>query len=158
MHPEIARLLAQAEERYLQKNELELFRRYAASLSKRIETYQTLRDKEEKIFQPVADKLVEAFPDRETELLERGLKHWLLISRYCTTAMLLSDPEYLEIRLQDWIKRLVETHQTQDVERKLYEILNDRLKQEIPEKQLALIHPFFEKAKSILFEERTEKV
>ncbi|MCT7971529.1 phycobilisome protein [Laspinema olomoucense] len=153
MHPEIARLLEQAEQRYLQTNELELFRRYAVSLARRMETYEILRDKEEQIFQPVADRLVAAFPDERQDLLERSLKHWLLISRYCGTAMLLSDPDFLALRLKDWMTGLVQTHQTQTIERKLYELLLQGVKAELSDKHFPLIQPLFEKAKAILLEE-----
>jgi hypothetical protein len=153
MHPEISRLLEQAEQRYLQTNEIELFRRYAVSLARRMEVYETLRDKEEKIFQPVADRLVAAFPDTGQEILERSLQHWLLISRYCGTAMLLSDSDFLALRLQDWMTGLVQTHQTQTIEHKLYELLVQGLKAELSEKQFPLIQPFVEKAKSLLLDE-----
>ncbi|MEB3828917.1 phycobilisome protein [Phormidium sp. CCY1219] len=153
MHPEISRLLEQAEERYLQANEIELFRRYAASLARRMETYELLREKEEPIFQPVADNLVKAFPNENQETLERSLKHWLLIVRYCATAMLLSDPEFLQLRLQDWMKGLVETHNTQPIEEKIYQLLLASLKKHLSEKQLPLLLPFVDQAKKILLAE-----
>ncbi len=153
MHPEIARLLEQAEQRYLQTTEIDLFRRYSVSLVRRMEAYETLRDKEERIFQPVADRLVAAFPDESQEILERSLKHWLLISRYCGTAMLLSDPEFLTLRLKDWMTGLVQNHQSQTVERQLYELLLQGLKEELSDKQFPLIQPFLEKAKTILLDE-----
>lgn len=156
MHPEISRLLDQAEERYLHPKEIELFRRYAASLARRMDAYETLREKEEKIFQPVADQLVAAFPNENQETLERALKHWLLSVRYCATAMLLSDPEFLQLRLHDWMKGLVQTHKTQTIEAKLYQLLLASLKQALSEKQMSMLLPYLERTKKILIEENAE--
>lgn len=150
MHPEISRLLEQAEQRYLKANELELFQRYVASLARRLETYEILRDQEESIFQPIADQLQGAFGNEPQENVERALKHWLLILRYCASAMLSSDLEFLELRLNDWVKGLVEASETQKIEHKLYELLQSGLKEKLSEKQLALMQPFLAKARQII--------
>lgn len=153
MHPEISRLLEQAEQRYLKANEIELFQRYVASLAKRLETYELIRDKEESIFQPIADQLEAAFGNQPQETVERALKHWLLILRYCSSAMLSSDLDFLQLRLNDWVKGLVETHETQKIENKIYELLESSLKESLSEKQFALMQPFLTKARQIVLGE-----
>jgi hypothetical protein len=70
MHPEIEALLDQAENRFLKGEELIAFKRQAATLAQRLKIYEFLREKEASIFQPVANKLQETFPNEKQETLE----------------------------------------------------------------------------------------
>lgn len=151
MHPEIVRLLQEAEDRYLQPSEVEIFQRYAASLNRRLEIYEKLREKEENIFQPVADAIEAAFPNEKPEVISRSLKHWILILRYCATAMLANDPEFLKLRLQEWVKGLVAAQANNSLDLKIYEGLENQLKSHLSEKQLPLIQPFLAKSKELIF-------
>lgn len=152
MHPKIEALIEEAENRYLKPEEIEAFKQYAILIAQSLKVYESLRDKEIEIFQPVADKLVIAFPQTEQEILEKVLKHWLMVLRYCAMAMLLNDQEYLQRHLLDWLKGLVQTHQTTEIEAKVYELLQERLKELLSPQALALLQPFLEKARSTLLE------
>ncbi|MFB8798207.1 MAG: phycobilisome protein [Microcoleus sp.] len=150
MHPEIEALLDQAENRFLKAEELTAFKRQAATLSQRLKIYEFLREKEESIFQPVANKLQETFPDEQQETLERALKHWLLVLRYCAMAMLLNDQAFLEQRLLDWLSGIVEAHQTQKIEATICNLLQTRLKELLSEQARAILQPFLDQAQSII--------
>ncbi len=152
MHPELLSLLEKAEQRYLEPKEVELYRRHAASLNKRLQTYEVLREQESTIFQQVADLLVTEFPNEQQENLERSLRYWLLIVRYSATAMLLNDQSYLEHRLQDWLKILLETYETKTIDLKLYDLLMNVVKKELPKEHLRLFDPVLQKAKEMLIE------
>ncbi len=152
MHPKIEALMEEAENRYLKPEEMEAFKQYAISIAQSLKVYESLRDKEVDIFQPVADRLVKAFPQTEQGILERVLKHWLLVLRYCGMAMLLNDREYLQRRLLDWLKGLVQTHQTAEIEAALYQLLQARLKELLSPQALALLQPFLEQARATLLE------
>ena len=154
MHPELVSLLDTAEQRYLESKEIELYRRHAASLKRRLQTYEVLRDQENKIFQNVADRLVAEFPNENQENLERCLKYWLLTFRYSATAMLLNDIAYLQTRLEDWLKGLLETYETHSIDVKLYELLMSDLKKELPKEHIRLFEPVLQKAKEIMIENR----
>lgn len=154
MHPELLSLLETAEQRYLQPKEVELYRRHAASLNRRLQTYEFLREEETKIFQGVADRLVAALPNESQENLERCLKYWLLIFRYSATAMLLNDPSYLQTRLEDWLKGLLETYETHNIDVKLYELLMADLKQTLPKEHIRLFEPIFQKVPEMVIENR----
>lgn len=150
MHPEIEALLDQAENRFLKPEEITAFKRQAATLSQRLKIYEFLRDKEESIFQPVANKLQETFPDEKQETLERSLKHWLLVLRYCAMAMLLNDQTFLEQRLLDWLSGLVEAHQTQKLEATVCNLLQVRIKELLSEQARAILEPFLDQAQSLI--------
>ena len=150
MHPEIEALLDQAENRFLKGEELIAFKRQVATLSQRLKIYEFLREKEATIFQPVANKLQETFPDEKQETLERSLKHWLLVLRYCGMAMLLNDQQFLEQRLLDWVSGIVEAHQTQKIEATVCNLLQTRLKEMLSEQARAILQPFFDQAQSMI--------
>lgn len=95
MHPEIKTLLYEAEDHYLKPEEIESFKYHASSLAQRLETYELLRDAELAIFQPVADQLLEAFPQKQQESLKLALKHWLSVLRYSAMVRLMDNPEFL---------------------------------------------------------------
>jgi len=152
MHPELLSLLEKAEQRYLEPKEVELYRRHAASLNKRLQTYEFLREQESQIFQQVADLLVAALPSEPQENLERSLKYWLLIVRYSATAMLLNDQSYLQNRLQDWLKTLLETYETHHIDVKIYELLMTVVKKELPKEHIRLFEPVLQKVKEIVIE------
>jgi len=150
MHPQIKTLLYEAEEHYLKPEEIETFKHHASSLAQRLETYELLREQEVAIFQPVADQLLEVFPQEKQETLERALKHWLSVLRYCTMAMLLNNQEFLQRRLLEWLTDLVQVHQTQAIEMTLYRLLQTQLKELLAKQQLALLQPFLEQAETTL--------
>ncbi|TAE53530.1 MAG: phycobilisome protein [Oscillatoriales cyanobacterium] len=150
---EIEALLDQAETRFLKGEELIAFKRQAAILAQRLKIYEFLREKEASIFQPIANKLQEKFPDEKEENLERSLKHWVLVLRYCAMAMLLNDRDFLEQRLLDWVSGIVEAHQTQKIEATVCNMLQTRLKELLSEQARALLQPFFDQAKSMIVDQ-----
>ncbi len=150
MHPELLSLLETAEQRYLEPQEIELYRRHAASLNRRLKTYEMLREQETQIFQAIADRLVKALPNESQENLERCLKYWLLIVRYSATAMLINDLSYLQNRLQDWVKGLLETYETYQIDVQVYELLMQELKNYLSPDDVRLLEPVMQKTKDLI--------
>lgn len=155
MHPELLSLLETAEQRYLEPKEIELYRRHAASLNRRLQTYEMLREQETTIFQAIADRLVKALPNESQENLERCLKYWLLIVRYSATAMLINDLSYLHNRLQDWVKGLLETYETYQIDVQVYDLLMQELKNYLSQDDVRLLDPVLEKAKDLIISSQT---
>ena len=154
MQSDIKAILYKAEDHYLQKTEIKDFQNSVVSLAQRLETYKCLRDQEIKIFQPIAEELVRAYPEQNSKLLEKALKHWLAIMRYSAMAMLLNNPEYLQCQILDWLKEIVQAHQMQSLENSIYDLLLSRLEKVLSQKQLLLIHPFLEQAQTTLLGEQ----
>jgi phage-related protein len=150
MHPELLSLLETAEQRYLEPKEIELYRRHAASLNRRLQTYEMLREQETNIFQAIADRLVKALPNESQENLERCLKYWLLIVRYSATAMLINDLSYLQNRLQDWVKGLLETYETYQIDVQVYDLLMQELKNYLSQDDVRLLEPVLQKANDLI--------
>jgi hypothetical protein len=149
MQPEIKTLLYEAEDHYLKPEEIESLKYHASSLAQRLETYELLRDAELAIFQPVADQLLEAFPQKQQEI-ELALKHWLSVLRYCAMAMLMNNPEFLQRRLLEWLVDLVQVHQMQAIEINLYQLLQAQLQEQLSDQNLALVQPFLAQAEDTL--------
>ena len=151
MHPDIKTLVYEAEDHYLKLAELKIFKDSITSLVVRLETYKLLRDREIDIFQPVADALVDRFSEESQETLERALKHWLSVVRYCAMAMLLNNPEFLQRRILEWLTDIVQAHQIQEMEKHLYQLLKAGLQENLTERQWALLEPFLSQAEMTLF-------
>ncbi len=150
MYPEIAALVDRAEEHYLDSKDIEVLKHHTASLTQRLKTYETVREREIDIFQPVADQLLAAFPTQEQATLEKALQHWLLILRYCAMAMLSNNQDFLQQQLQDWFQGLVKAHNLHPVEVRLYQLLQERLKELLSEQGLKLMGPFLAQAEALL--------
>ncbi|WP_009633985.1 hypothetical protein [Synechocystis sp. PCC 7509] len=145
MNVNLQSLLYDADERYLKSGEIDTFKSYTISLSQRLETYELLRDKEIAIFQPIANGLLASFSDQQPDL-ERSLKNWLAVLRYCATSMLQNNPEFLERRLLEWLTDIVRVHQTQAIDSAIYKGLQKQLPQILTDKQYLLLQPFLAQA------------
>jgi hypothetical protein len=154
MHSDLEIVARKAEFDYLQQPELDAFKDCVNSLQQRLAIYECLRDKEVEIFQPIAEQLVEAFPDQNQKTLERALKHWLSILRYSAMAMLLNNSEFLQHRLLEWLAPTVQAHQLGSIESTLYELLLGNLQQFLSKPQLTLLQPFLEQAKANIVNDR----
>lgn len=150
MQTELTELLVQAENRYLQTEELQGFKSYAETLAQRLKIYEFLRDREVVIFQPVADQISVIFPQEKQERLEQVLQQWILILRHSAMAMLLNDSEYLQRRVIDWLSGIVQAHNTQAIDTQVYQLLNTRLNELLSAKAMVFIQPFLEQVKSYL--------
>ncbi|AFZ37119.1 hypothetical protein Sta7437_3621 [Stanieria cyanosphaera PCC 7437] len=155
MHSDLQAFWYQAEDHYLQSEEIKAFKHHTDSLAQRLKTYKSIRDREIDIFQTVANQLLDVFPDQQEQLIEKALKHWLLVMRNCSMAMLLNNPEFLQRRLLEWLAPQIKAHQLQEIETKLYEFLQTSLQQFLSQEQFDLIEPFLLMAQTKLLGERT---
>ncbi len=152
MIPELLELIREAEDQYLQEEHLEAFSAHISSLEEKLAVYEILRDREIEIFQPVADKMQEMFPKQNPKQIEISLQHWLLITRYCAMSMMLSNTDFLQHRLLEWMTDIVQAHGLQTMENALYQVLLGELSKTLTQPQLTFLEPFLELAKSTLLE------
>ena len=158
MQSDIKDILYQAEADYLNSQDVLLFKSHALSLAKRLEVYKLLRDREVAIFQPIADEISSKFSQESPQLIEKALKHWISIMRYCAMAMLLNNPEYLQRSILEWLTEMVRAHQMQSMESTIYDLLFSHLKKIMPSDRFALIEPFLEQTQTILSVKTTSKI
>jgi hypothetical protein len=150
MSQDLRQLIFQAEEDYLPEPELDKFKIKVNSLAERLAIYEIIREQEIALFQPIADQLVQNATERQPVIVEKAIKHWISILRYCAMAMLLDNPEYLQHRLLEWLTEQIQAHQLQSLETEIYKLLQIRLKKVVSAEQLALLNPFLEEAKKTL--------
>lgn len=155
MQSDFEQFFHRAEDHYLQPPEIKDFRDQLGILSTRLETYKVLRDNELVIFQSIAQELSQAFPE-DLAKVERGLKHWLSVMNYSATAMLFNRPEFLQHRLLEWLTDIVEVHEMQEVENKLYQSLVEKLPEILSVEQMGLIVPFLEQAYNNLVKKQND--
>lgn len=145
MNVQIETLLSEAENRYLNPEELGALNQYVGSLPERLETYRHLREHELDVMQQVADQLQAQFSQEKIEILERSLKNALLAMRTCAMSMLLNDPSFIEQRLSDWLNQMTKAYNTQAIDRELYRLVVQQLQQLLSPKQMSLLAPHLQR-------------
>jgi hypothetical protein len=153
MHTDLTNFFHRSQHHYLPDEDIAVFKQHTDSLAKRLEVYEMLRDQEISLFQAVADQLEAEFAQENPRVLERALKHWLTVMRYCAMAMLMNNHEYLQHRLLEWLTDIVQAHNLLAIEQSLYEFLQAKLSEVLTADQLALLNPFLEQAKTALLTE-----
>jgi hypothetical protein len=150
MHTELKGLIHDAEDHYLQSQELHYFDQQVDSLAQRLEAYELLRDFELEVFQNVADQLQSDFARLEADLFTRSLEDGLAILRYSAMAMLQDNPQYLQRQLLEWLPSRVRAYELADVEKRLLQLLQTQLGKCIPAAKLALIQPYLVQVHRVL--------
>jgi len=150
MHPQLESVFDEAENRYLNSNELGVLSQYVSSLPERLDLYRVLRDREVEVMQSVADNLMTVLPNQKPAALERSIKNALLVLRYCAMAMLLEDVSFVEDRIRGWLKESMQAHNTLTIDNKLYQLLDQQLAKTLNPQQLALLQPMLTLAQNSL--------
>ncbi|HEY9641872.1 MAG TPA: hypothetical protein V6C57_15400 [Coleofasciculaceae cyanobacterium] len=155
MHPQIEAIFDDADSRYLKVEELRLVAQYVGSMPARLTAYRSLRDHELDTMQWVADQLQAEMPHEKPENLERSLKNALLMLRHCGMAMLLNEEAIVRERFLSWVMPMVEVYNTQDIDSRLYQLLNQRLDQVLG-KHMVLLSPMLLMAQNFLLPQPAE--
>ena len=155
MHLQIEQVFDDVENRYLKTEELKSIAHYVSSVPERLIVYRSLRDRELEIMQWVADQLQADLPQAQESDLERSLKNALLLLRHCAMAMLLDEEEIIHDRFLDWVMPLAEVYETQAIDRRLYQLLNQHLIQ-ILGKHMSMLNPMLLKAQNALSAQKAE--
>ncbi|MCU0551338.1 MAG: hypothetical protein MUC48_18475 [Leptolyngbya sp. Prado105] len=132
----------EAENRYLQPEELKAIGQYVASISERMSAYRALRDHEIDLMQQAADQMQLEMPSIETIALERTVKNGMLALRHCAMAMLLNDADYVQKRLLSWLRDSIELHKDQGTDAVFFNLMKQQLRLSLNAQQMALLDPF----------------
>lgn len=154
MITEIDSLIYQAEAEYLTQKDLGIFKSQILYLSERLKIYEQIRDQETEIFQHVVNQIFNNFPDEPELKVTRAVKHWLMILRYCSMAVLSNDAQYLERRILEWLPEQIAAHQMQELEQNLYGYLYKRLKKSLDNDQFSILQPYLEQSKNVLLSQK----
>jgi hypothetical protein len=150
MNTELSQVINDAEDHYLQSQELNHLNQQIESLAQRLEVYELLRDFELEVFQEVADDLQSAFPRLDAQLLNRVLEDGLAILRYGAMAMLQGNPQYLQRQLLEWLPSRVQAYDLEAVETRMLQLLQTHLSKRILPSQIALIQFYLDRVHSAL--------
>lgn len=157
MHPHIASVFDEAENRYLKPDEIKLIGQYVASMPERLDAYRNLRDRELEIMQAVAEQLQAELPQEPEESLERCIKNALLMLRYCALSLLVNDETLVQDRFLNWVKPLTKAYETKAIDSKLYRLMNQQLAKALSPKQLSYLSPSLSLAQDSLLSQATRR-
>ncbi len=146
MQKDFERLFHRAEDHYLQPPEIISFHKQLGLMRERLSAYRLLRDNEIVIFQAIADRLEEEFSNVPATQLQQALLHWISVLRYGAMAMLLSNPEYLQYRLLEWLEGMIQAHDLLAIETRLSALLKEQLESLLGSPQYRLLEPFLVQA------------
>lgn len=149
MNPKLDKFLYLAEEQYLQSPEIEDYKKFLVELAEKVYVYEVMRDKEEFLFNILADELQEAYPDERSQVLGEALTQWSIVLRYCCMAMILDNPEYLSLRLDNWVRDNIELRSSPAMDKLLYETLIEILPEVLIDEQCALLMPYLDQVQSL---------
>jgi Phycobilisome protein len=150
MNPEFQALINDAEDHYLQSSDVLKIRQHLATLPDRIAAYEVLRDREEEVFQAVADELQTSFASLPTALFNRVLENGLALLRYGAMAMVLDNPTYLQQRLLESMPDQLAAYELAPVATQMLQLLQSHLSRRIEAPQVALIKPYIEQAQNAI--------
>ena len=150
MQTDFEKMFERADDHYLQAPEMIVFKHNLGVLKQRLDIYKSLRNNEIPLFQSVADRLVEDFPETNPSILERSLKHWISTLRYCAMAMLLNNPEYFQHRILEWLGGTLKAYEQDAIEQRLFQLLREQITLLFSTEQLRLLDPFLEQAQTNL--------
>jgi len=154
MQTDFEKMFERADDHYLKAPEMIVFKHNLGVLKQRLDTYKTLRNNEIRIFQAIADRLVEDFAETNPRILERSLKHWLSTLRYCAMAMLLNNPEYFQHRILEWLGGTLKAYEQDAIEARLFQLLREQIRTLLSSEQLRLLDPFLAQAETNLLTAR----
>ena len=149
MNPNLEQYLYRAEEQYLQSNELDDYRGYLAQFAEKVKVYEIIREQEIFLFKILADELQEQYPEERSQVLCEAISQWSLVLKYCCMAMILDNPEYLESRIDHWLRELILLREEPQMDNMLYTVLVEILPEVLLDEQVALIQPFLEQVKDL---------
>ncbi len=142
----------EAEDHYLNSQEMITFKQQVCQLKQRLDLYKELRSQEIVIFQLVADHLVKKFADEPSQRLEKALTHWISVMRYSGMAMLLNNSDYLRHRLLEWLTDMIHAQEMVAIETYLFQCLQEKLGKSFSSDELELLMPFPMQAQTMLLE------
>lgn len=153
MHPKIDVLLEEAEQRYLQTNELNLLNQYVRTVPTRLEVYRFLQERDIEVMQWVADQMQASLGADAQPMLERSLRNALLTLRYCALAMLLDDENLVADKLGTWWQESNMDAEARSVDVNLFRFLNQRLSELLSQPQMALLTPHLTAVERLLLQQ-----
>ena len=150
MNPKLDRFLYLGEEQYLQSGEIADYQAYLANLERKVKVYETVRDREVYLFEILATELQEQYPEERSYVICEAISQWSLILKYCCTAMLLDNVEYLESRVENWLKELIKLRSIPQMDEMLYTTLVEVLPEVLIDEELALLMPYLEQVQQAI--------
>jgi Phycobilisome protein len=145
MHTVLDKMIEQADGKYLGSKDVQVLLDYAQSVQLRIETYQAIKKQETELIAMVLEK-VHVHPVYLSRYIntENGkcLRDMTGSLRYCSTAMLLNDEQFLREEYLIWLETIIRSLKHKDLTLASMEALSAALAERLPQAQYKLMAPF----------------
>lgn len=145
MHTVLEKMIEQGDGKYVGSKDVQVLLDYAQSVQLRIEAYQAIKEQEAELFEMVLER-VHAHPVYINRYIktENGtcLRDMTATLRYCSTAMLLNDEQFLREEYLIWLETIVRSLKHKDLTLAAMEALSEALAKRLPQDQYKLMAPF----------------
>jgi Phycobilisome protein len=145
MHTVLEKMIEQGDGKYLGSKDVQVLLDYAQSVQQRIETYQSIQQKEGELLALAMEK-VHAHPLYMNHYIHiengRCLRDMTSTLRYCTTAMLLNDEQLLREEYLIWMETIMRSLKTKPLSFVSVEGMREALAEKLSQAQYKLMAPF----------------
>jgi hypothetical protein len=144
MHTVLDKMIEQADGKYLGSKDVQVLLDYAQSVQLRIEAYQAIKAQEAELMTMVLEKVhvhpvyLNRYANTENGKCLRDMTATL---RYCSTAMLLDDEQFLREGYLIWLETIIRSLKHKDLTLASMESLSEALAERLPQEQYKLMAP-----------------
>jgi Phycobilisome protein len=146
MHTVLEKMIEQGDGKYLGNKDVQVLLDYAQSVQLRIETYRSIQNQEAQLIALALEKVhaepvyINRYINTENGKCSRDMSATL---RYCTTAMLLNDEQFLREEYLIWLETIIRSLKHKDLTLVSMEALGKALSELLPQAQYKLMAPYF---------------
>lgn len=137
-------LANQSEGRYLTATELQPVQRYLKSFSNRLQTYNLLRDKADKLVQQALKKFLVLEPEIMQKHGKRCQYDMAQVLRYIALSVLRDDEKFFKENLFFWQANILTAYRQNNTCLTAYRCLQEVLSESLPAPAYQLIEPYIE--------------
>jgi hypothetical protein len=134
----------EADGRYLSIQELEPLERYCQSYRMRMEAYQLLSDRSERLVMTSLQKLAQTYPELIQQHGPRCKYDMTEVVRYIAVAVLRDDELFFKEQMMVWLDTILLAHKRNEHCGLAYRYLQEAIATTIPAPAASLIHPYVE--------------
>jgi Phycobilisome protein len=145
MHTVLEKMIEQGDGKYLGNKDVQVLLDYAQSVQQRVETYQFIQRQEAQLIALALEKVhvdpvyLSRYINTENGRCSRDMTSTL---RYCTTAMLLNDEQFLREEYLIWLETIFRSLKHKDLSLVSIEALSKALSERLSQAEYKLMVPF----------------
>jgi hypothetical protein len=150
LNHDLEKTVLDADGRYLNAGELGVLERYIESYSKRLETYQLLRDNSKALVVEALRHLFESYPELLQKHKQRCAYDMSEVLRYIALSILRDDETFFMEALFSWLDTILVAYKKNNACADAYGYLKQAVEKQLPSRCSLMVGPYLEKVQQVL--------